>query len=43
MNEEFSVMKIAVMFTFTMNDDEDPQTANSAKLQKALYMTEILI
>lgn len=32
-------MKITVMFTFTMNDGENPQTADSTKLQKELYST----
>lgn len=31
-------MKITVMFTFTMNDGEDPQTADSTKLQKEFYI-----
>jgi len=26
------------MFTFTMNDGEDPQTADSTKLQKEFYI-----
>lgn len=38
-----SLMKITVMFTFTMNDGEDPQTADCAKLQKELHMTTLLI
>lgn len=36
-------MKITVMFTFTMNDGEDPQTADSTKLQKELYIIYFLL
>lgn len=38
-----SLMKITVMFTFTMNDGEDPQTADSTKLQKELYIIYFLL
>lgn len=36
-------MKITVMFTFTMNDDEDPQMADPTKLQKELYIIYFLL
>jgi len=37
-DEKVHWWRFTVMFTFTMNDGEDPQTADSTKLQKEFYI-----